>query len=156
MEWSNEQVEAWLNDDQKKVVGDINWKDHSKTGIGGVEFIAKLEVNTGEAMQIKGFCNYVTRKLTFAVIASSCGRLYGLCIGDVRHTDAKSKKLIRGTHKHKYILPWRDRHAYVPGDITAKYDEVEKAWREFCLEAKITHEGTMDIPVVGYQGDMFK
>ena len=62
------------------------------------------------------------------------------------HRNPKDKKHIGKLHKHKWTPAYKDKYAYVPDDITAGVNDVVKIWKEFCAEAKITHDGTLSEP----------
>lgn len=57
-------------------------------------------------------------------------------------------------HKHRWTEQYRDKQAYVPGDITAHQSDPVSVWSQFCAEARITHNGTMQDPPK-FQGELF-
>lgn len=140
MGWTDDDVAKWLDDDQKIVTGDIVWKRHAKAG-RSFKFDAMLRVGTGEQMKVRGFSNDMTQKLSFTIVGEH-GRLYSLCIGPRVHMNPDGI-LIRGTHKHRYTSANGAQDAYNPSDITAEWNEPQKAWAEFCNEARISHEGNI-------------
>ncbi|NCC51118.1 MAG: hypothetical protein EOM20_07875 [Spartobacteria bacterium] len=144
------EFDAILADETKRITGDIAWKedpDHAPA----FEFRMPIESDAGYPLVLTGWRNPVADKLSFTIIHRSTGRVYGLDLGADHHNPTCEN--VGEKHKHRWNDAYADKHAYVPSDITAKPDEVEKAWREFCAEAKIIHDGKMK-PVPPLQEDM--
>ncbi|MFH1112659.1 MAG: hypothetical protein V1792_01945 [Pseudomonadota bacterium] len=78
--------------------------------------------------------------------------MYGLDLGKDRHNPRCDQ--VGERHKHLWTEQFRDKEAYVPDDITAPATDPAEAWRQFCLEAKLTHEGELKPPPLR-QGDLF-
>ena len=74
-------------------------------------------------------------------------RIYSLDIG-TDHRNPKQNGYVGKLHKHTWKNAYKDKFAHVPDDITASANEVVKAWEEFCVEAKITHDGTLAEPFI--------
>ena len=137
-------LETILNDVTKVIRGDIRWlkdEDHSPS----VEFFVPVDSESGFPLRIRGSYNVKLQTLGFSMLLVGNGRIYGLDIG-TDHRNPKDKKTIGKLHKHRWTHAYKDKHAYVPSDITAGANDVVKAWKEFCAEAKITHEGTLSEP----------
>lgn len=138
------EFEALLADSSKVVSGDIEWsndEDHSPW----VEFRVAVASEPGYPLFVKGSYNALARALTFALIHRGNGRIYALDMGKAH----KNRDGTRVGEKHKHTWnagPLRDTHAYVPQDITESVDNPVAVWRQFCLEAKIKHEGTLTKP----------
>jgi hypothetical protein len=49
-------------------------------------------------------------------------------------------------HKHSWTDQHADKLAHVPADVTAAPDAPDAAWRQFCAEARIRHDGTLHPP----------
>jgi hypothetical protein len=145
MVFTESDLDAILNDPTKMINGDIRWhedEDHSPA----VEFLVAVESNSGYQLKIRGSYNIKCNSLGFSMLLGGCGRIYGLDIG-TDHRNPKPENVNVGKlHKHKWTDAHKDKHAYVPDDITAGTDNVVKVWQEFCAEAKIIHNGTMSSP----------
>lgn len=145
------EFEALIKDSSKIIDGDITWnedEDHSPT----VEFRADLSSETGYPLFVRGSYNKEAKALTYAIIHKSYGRIYGLDLGKDHHNP--SCEYVGEKHKHRWDEKLRDKQAYVPDDITASTDDPITVWRQFCLEAKINHNGLMHHPPP-IQMDMF-
>lgn len=44
------------------------------------------------------------------------------------------------------MVRYGDREAYAPDDVSAPASDPVAAWKEFCAEARIRHEGRMERP----------
>ena len=49
-------------------------------------------------------------------------------------------------HKHRCTDQFADKEAYVPDDITVLPEDAVAVWRQFCAEAKIMHQGSLERP----------
>jgi len=137
------EFETLIRDPLKIIDGDIIWnedEDHSPT----VEFRADLSSEAGYPLFVRGSYNPEAKALTYAIIHKSYGRIYGLDLGKDHHNP--SCEYVGEKHKHRWDEKLRDKQAYVPDDITAPTDEPISVWRQFCLEAKISHNGVMYPP----------
>ncbi len=143
---------ALLADDQKFIDGDIDWQedeDHSPV----VEFRVKVETQGGYPLFVRASYHPVVRALTFALVHSGVGRIYALDLGkDHRNPDGH---LVGEKHKHRYTEEYRDKWAYDPQDITEPATSPIGVWQQFCLEAKIVHNGTLNPPPPVQQGWFF-
>jgi hypothetical protein len=148
---SDAEFEVILNDETKRIVGDLTWEDdedHSPS----VEFRVDIESDAGYPLLLKATYNPLARTLSFTVIYRSAGRVYALDLGkDHRNPTGE---LVGDKHKHRWTEQYRDKWAYVPDDITAAPHEVIAVWTQFCLEAKIVHDGIMHAPPA-FTDDMF-
>lgn len=54
--------------------------------------------------------------------------------------------MLEETHKHLWTEEEQYANVYVPDDIEAEKWEPNKAWLEFCAEARIIHNGTLPPP----------
>lgn len=145
------EFEALIKDSSKIIDGDITWnedEDHSPT----VEFRADLSSDAGYPLFVRGSYNQEAKALTYAIIHKSYGRIYGLDLGKDHHNP--SCEYVGEKHKHRWDEKLRDKQAYVPDDITASTDDPITVWKQFCLEAKINHNGLMRHPPP-IQMDMF-
>jgi hypothetical protein len=121
-------------------VGDIAWsedEDHSPA----FEFTAKIQLEAGWPLFIRGSCNRLAETLTFALILKSEGRIYALDLGKEHHNPQCTQ--VGEKHKHRWAEAFRDKEAYVPEDITASTSDPVAVWRQFCVEAGIVHEGNL-------------
>ena len=137
------EFEAILTDTSKHIDGDIKWKsdeDHSPA----VEFRVPVLSTSGFPLFVNGRFNGLARTLSFHLIHSGTGRVYGLDIGADHHNPTCQR--IGEKHKHRWSDTFADKEAYVPGDITASINDSVLVWQQFCSEAKIMHNGSMEIP----------
>lgn len=152
MALSNPEFEAILDDESKRIVGDVSWsedEDHSSS----VEFRVAIESDAGFPLFVKATYNRQIAALTYAVISKTDGRVYALDLGK-DHRNADTGELVGEKHKHRWSELYRDKVAYVPADITAPATDPVGVWTQFLAEAKIKHEGTLHSPPP-LQGEMF-
>lgn len=138
-----EEFSEFLSDDGKRVVGDIAWERapgrHPSMG-----FRREIVATSGYVVQVQGSYNPLNGKLSFTIFHARDGRIYGLDLG-AEHLNPTGER-VGDKHKHAWTPEAKDRAAYVPDDITAPWDRPVEAWRQFCAEAGILHEGTMSPP----------
>lgn len=140
------EFEALIADDTKRVEGDLHWtedEDHSPA----LQFRAPVESDAGYPLFVNGRCNPLAGTVSFTLIHRSTGRVYGLDLGADHHNP--TCRNVGEKHKHRWTDQYADKQAYVPDDITAPADDVVEVWRQFCEEAKIKHLGSLDrLPAV--------
>jgi len=150
MSLTSAEFEAILADDEKSIIGDIQWsedEDHSPCMV----FRAQISNESGWPLFVNGSYNPLIPRTSFHLIHRQCGRVYGLDHGqDHRNPDGN---LIGEKHKHRWSEIHRDKEAYVPPDITALPSEPALVWTQFCSEARIRHTGTL-APPPPYQSDL--
>jgi hypothetical protein len=137
------EFEALLGDMTKRIEGDISWRedpDHSPA----VEFRVEVRSAGGYPLLLRGSYNPLARSLSYTVIHRAAGRIYALDMGKDHRNP--SGELVGEKHKHRWTEKYRDKVAYVPEDITAPLTEPLRVWHQFCVEAKITHQGKMHEP----------
>lgn len=135
------EFEAILDNNSKRIAGDIEWtedEDHSAS----VEFRVELETDAGWPLFVIGSYNRLIHALTFAVISRVDGRIYALDMGK-DHRNADTGNLVGPVHKHRWTEEFRDKIAYVPPDITEPPTRPTEVWNQFCEEAKILHDGVL-------------
>lgn len=145
------EFETILTDTSKRIAGDIKWKsdeDHSPA----VEFRVSVISSTGYPLFVNGRYNGLARTLSFHLIHSGTGRIYGLDLGADHHNPTCQR--IGEKHKHRWTDTCADKEAFIPDDITATVNEVVSVWQQFCLEVKIIHNGSLDNPPPS-QEDLF-
>ncbi len=143
MALTNADFEKVLSDDTKRIEGDIVWgtdEDRSPS----VEFCAEVESDAGWPLFVRGRYNPSIPALSLALILKTTGRVYGLDLGKDHHNPNCNQ--VGEKHKHKWTDGSRDKVAYVPDDITASASDPVAVWRQFCTEAKLTHNGTLHAP----------
>ena len=142
MSFTEDEIQTILNDNSKKICGNILWTRNKSFSDIATFNIPIISDGLGE-LTLRGSYNLIYSKISFVIVYKQ-KRIYSLDIGH-DHTNRKTKtqkrKSIGSVHKHKWSRKFKDAYAYQPDDITAKAHEVEKAWKEFCIESKITHEG---------------
>lgn len=137
------ELDMILADDSKQIHGDIGWTpvpDHRPA----FRFRSPIENARGVPLEVRGWYRADIRNLAFALIWNGEARIYALDMAG-RHRNPEPPHVV-GMHKHRWSDESLDTVAYVPADITAGADQPEAAWREFCAEARIRHEGRMHFP----------
>lgn len=143
MDFTEAELTALLEDTSKSIIGDIIWsedEDHSPA----VEFRAEIISQAGYPLFVRGSYNPLAMTLTYAIIHASSRRIYALDLGKDHHNPTCQN--VGEKHKHRWTDEYRDKFAYVPDDITQPATNPLEVWREFCAEAKITHNGVMAAP----------
>jgi len=144
MTFTESDLDVILDNETKIISCDIQWQadeDHSPA----VEFLVPINSDLGYQLKIRGSYNSKCKTFGFAMLLGGHGRIYGLDIG-TDHRNPKQKERIGKIHKHKWSNIYKDKQAYVPNDITKGVCDVVKIWKEFCIEAKIRHEGELQLP----------
>ena len=140
MSLSQQEFDAILADQSKRIVGDLAWQndeDHSSAR----EFRAEVASGAGYPLFVNGRCNPKAGTLSFTLIHRGVGRIYALDLGaEHRNPDGR---LVGEKHKHRWTEALRDKQAYVPADITAPWTQPSDVWVQFCAEANISHFGGM-------------
>ncbi len=135
--------EALLVDATKEIQKNITWhddEDHSPT----VEFRVEVVSQARYPIFVRGSYNVLAQTLTYALIHHLFGRIYGLDMGKDHHNPSCTN--VGRKHKHHWTEQLRDKEAYVPDDITTLVTEPISVWKQFCLEARISHNGVMYAP----------
>ena len=143
MTLTNTEFATILNDTSKQLDGDIIWQedeDHSPC----VEFRAEVQSAAGWPLFVRGSYNPLIPALSYVLILKTAGRVYGLDLGKDHHNPQCNQ--VGEKHKHVWTERFRDKEAYVPADITASASDPVAVWGQFCVEAEITHNGTMFPP----------
>ena len=143
MSLTQNEFEAILADDTKRIDGEISWsedEDHSPS----VEFRAEVQSDSGYPLFIRGSYNALAETVTFALIHRGAGRIYALDLGKDHHNPDCHN--VGRKHKHRWKEPVRDKEAYGPEDITASANDPVGVWRQFCVEAKLEHAAAMHAP----------
>ena len=141
---TQQEFEAILSDDTKEIAEDIVWRDGecemAKT------FNIEVDSDLGHPISVNGWYNPSTGKLSYAIIHRVVGRIYGLDLGaDHRNPDGGH---VGEKHKHRWTERSRDKHTYVPEDISETWDRPVEVWKQFCAEANLRHSGEIDQPEV--------
>jgi len=143
MSFTQVEFEALMGDESKIIQGDIAWaedEDHSPTR----EFKAEVQSSQGYPLFVRGSYNPLAQALSYVLILKTVGRIYGLCLGKDHHNPKCDRT--GETHKHQWTEQFRDKDAYVPLEITAAANDPLEAWRQFCKEARIVHDGSLAEP----------
>lgn len=149
MTLTSAEFEAILNDESKRIEGDILWQedeDHSPS----FEFRAEVKSEAGWPLFVRGSYNPLIPALSYMLVLKTAGRVYGLDLGKDHHNPQCDQ--VGERHKHRWTEKLRDKEAYVPKDITEPASEPVAVWIQFCAEAKLTHDGKLTVPppVQGY------
>lgn len=131
-----------INDRTKTISGDIGWEGPPTRSAR--EFRIDIDSQQGYPVFVKGWCNFSSGKLSYAIVHRSAGRIYGLDLG-AQHKNPDGES-VGEKHKNYWVPGFRDKWAYVPDDITATWDRPVEVWEQFCAEARITHTGRMSPP----------
>lgn len=143
MPLTNAEFASILEDDSKRIEGDITWcedEDHSPA----LEFRAEVFSEPGWPLFIRGSYNRLAGALTYAIILKTEGRIYALDLGKDHHNPQCTQ--VGEKHKHRWSEQFRDKEAYVPDDITAPVSDPVAVWAQFCTEARINHKGKLAQP----------
>lgn len=135
------EFEELIADPEKYIETNIVWTQGRSPWL---EFRVEITSPAGYPLFLKGSYNPIIAKLTYAMIHHQAGCIYRLDLGQ-EHRNPDGQR-VGETHKHRWNEPLQAKQAYVPPDITAHATEPEKVWKEFCQEARITHNGTMAPP----------
>ncbi len=148
MTLSQQEYDAIITDDTKRIVEDIVWEGRPNSPMRG--FRTDVDSDEGYPIFVKGWYNPSSGKLSYAIIHRSVGRIYGLDLGaDHQNPDGES---VGEKHKNYWTPNNRDKWAYVPPDITETWDRPVEVWRQFCAEANLRHAGIIQVPHI--QGAM--
>lgn len=151
MTLTNTEFETILNDESKRIDSDIVWQedeDHSPC----VEFRAEVQSEAGWPLFVRGSYNPLIPALSYMLILKTAGRVYGLDLGKDHHNPQCNQ--VGEKHEHRWTEQFRDKEAYVPDDITESASDPVAVWRQFCTEAKLTHNGRLSAPPP-HQEDLF-
>ena len=129
-----------LSDASKRIEGDIAWKE-DRGHLPAWTFRAAVQSEVGWPLFVHGSYNPRTQRLSYALIWRTEGRIYGLDMGKI-HRNPQGERIGR-KHKHSWSERFRDKRAYVPDDITASAADPAAVWRQFCVEARIQHNGEL-------------
>lgn len=136
---------AAILDGPKLINGDIRWEtspDRSGNLIFRKDVETGFELGEHSGLFLTGFHNPRVPTLSFALVLSPEGRIYGLDIASQNHTNPDGS-LVGSKHKHRWKEGSNERQAYVPVDITAQASDPVAVWVQFCREARIEHRGVM-------------
>jgi hypothetical protein len=143
VDFTETELAAILADTTKAIDGNITWvedEDHSPTS----EFRVEIVSEAGYPLFVRGSFNRLAQALTFAIIHASRRRIYALDLGKDHHNPSCDN--VGEKHKHSWTDQFRDKFAYEPTEITQPATSPVAVWKEFCAEAKITHQGVMHAP----------
>lgn len=139
---SEAEVDKIIADPGKKVECDIVWRS-ARASDAAQTFHVLLTHASPARIEVAGWFNPAKKNLSFSFITKR-QRIYGLdMVG--RHTN-KNGEVFRGMHKQRWSDAAARAEAFVPHDITARWNEPRRAWEQFCAEAKITHVGAFNEP----------
>ncbi len=150
---SQDEFELLINDPSKFINGDILWNDDTNH-YPSCKFRINIEADIDYQIMMIGTYNAQMERLSYTIIHKPSGkRIYGLDLGwEVNHKNPDGK-MLGEPHKHRWQVPYQDKIAYRPLDITAKASQPIEVWDQFCEEAKIKHLGNMNSPPL-YQPDI--
>ena len=149
MRLTNSEFQAIVEDETKRVQGDVTWREDEDRSPAR-EFRVEVESESGWPLFVKGRYNPAAGTLTYALILKTAGRIYALDLGKEHHNPQCEQ--VGEKHKHRWSERYGDKEAYVPGDVNASASDPVAVWREFCVEARIRHDGRMSPPVI--QGEL--
>jgi hypothetical protein len=137
------EFDAMMADETKRIVGDLRWREDDDHG-PAVEFRVEVRSEAGYPLFVNGRLNRLAGTLSYTLIHRETGRVYALDLGADHHNPTCQR--VGEKHKHSWTDQNADKLAYVPDDISASLDHPSTVWRQFCVEAKITHDGTLRNP----------
>jgi len=138
------EFETILADHTKRIVDDIGWgddEDHSPAQ----EFRVRVLSEPGWPLTVIGWWQPRSHKLSYTLRHGAAGRIFGLDLGIVKHHNPTCQNL-NGAHEHRWTTGNRDKMAYVPDDVTVRWDQPEMAWTQFCSKVGIMHVGSFSAP----------
>ena len=148
MTLSQQEYCAIIGDTSKVINENIVWEGVSNSPRR--EFRLDIESGEGYPIFVKGWYNVASGKLSYSIIHRVAGRIYGLDLG-AEHINPDGEP-VGEKHKNYWVAGYRDKWAYVPGDITEPWSRPVAVWAQFCFEARLEHRGIMRPPNV--QGSM--
>ena len=134
-----------LNDASKRIRGDIRWTD-DEDHLPAQQFLSQIDSLAGRPLFVKGYCNQQSKRLSYSLILSAVGRIYGLDLGCEHHNPQCNR--IGEKHAHKWSERYQSKEAYVPEYITAPISDPVTIWRQFCGKACLQHDGVLEKPVL--------
>lgn len=137
---SQEEFEAILADDSKRIVGDVSWSP-DPTKPGAFRFRADVNSDADQPMFIAGYLRISRSRLSYALIYAE-RRIAAIDFGAVGHRNVDGAKII-GTHVHLWDARYQATEAYSVTAITAQLDQPLEAWAQFCGQFGIVHQGEM-------------
>jgi len=151
MRLSQKDFEDILADNSKTIQGDLVWAERER---GGFMFKTQLQSKSScYELVVGGTYIHLKKTLSYYIVCLPLGRIYALDLGqDHKNPDGT---YTGEKHKHRWSETYKDKEAYVPSDITALVTEPVKVWQEFCIEANIRHNGTMQ-PIPEQEFDLFQ
>ena len=144
MTLSQQEYNAIIADETKRIEGDIHWASIQNA----VALSFRVDIDSDEAypLFLQGWYNAYSGKLSFTIIYRGVGRIYGLDLG-AEHINPDGAA-VGETHKNYWAPGYRDKKAYAPDDITHSWSRPVDVWAQFCLEANLKHRGIMHPPRV--------
>ena len=142
---TQQEFETIVADESKRIEGDIAWREDPERSPAR-EFRAELRSEAGWPIFVAARFNPCAGTLTYALIHRGAGRIYGLDLGADHHNATCHR--VGEKHKHRWTEAFRDKEAYVPLDIREPWNEPVRVWRQFCVEARITHSGALFAPTI--------
>ncbi|MGH7271284.1 MAG: DUF6978 family protein [Polyangiaceae bacterium] len=129
MPFTQIEFDTLLADATKGIEGDIDWTEDEDRS-PSVEFRAEVRSDAGYPLFVRGSFNKLAKALSFTLIHRAVGRIYALDLGKDHHNPTCQN--VGEKHKHSYTEQYRDKHAYVPQDITKPADDPVAVWKQFC------------------------
>jgi len=136
------EFETILGDTSKRIPTKIGWQE-DEDHFPALEFKVEVESDAGYPIVVKGSFNPLAQTLSYVLIHRLAGRIYALDLGKDHHNP--SCETVGEKHKHIWREGLRDKFAYVPEDITASPANPVAVWDQFCIEARLQHNG-LNVP----------
>ena len=141
---SQEEFEAILADESKRIVGDLAWR-RLATRLPSFRVDAPVASDAGWPLRISGWYRPDEHRLSFTLLCDD-QRIAGLDFGrNLSHTNADGDRL-RGSHLHFWSEEESTPPAFSIARITAPADQPLLVWRQFCALLRIMHQGQMMPP----------
>ena len=144
MSFSEQDSQSIIDDESKSIDHGLIWRD-VRNHPPAKEFQANVATADGHPLIVCGRYDRRAKKLSFTLIHGGVGRIYALDIGAPHRNP--TGELLGVKHKHRWSVSFRGKVAYVPDDITVRWDQQVEAWEQSCAEAKIVHAGTLPVPM---------
>ena len=140
MTLSQHEYRTIMTDTSKRIEERISWKPKSSKS-PAQEFHQNVLSDREWPLFIKGWWNPLSRKLSYALILRTTGRIFALDIGDCVHHNPTCQS-ITGAHIHEWDVETEDK-IVIPAPNIGSWNQPLEAWGLFCSLAVIIHRGKM-------------
>ena len=140
MALSQEEFDAIIADETKRIVGDVAWRPDPDRA-GAYKFRVALEWDQEAALEVSGYQRSATERLTYTLVHDRV-RIAGLDLGDASHNNLDGTR-VDGSHFHFWSARYGRPEARAATSISGGYDRPKLVWEQFCRELRIVHQGEL-------------